>query len=58
MLASLINGFRMLIRLVREALMDLIVPRACTMSSGGIGLSVVRPILNGISKCFSLSVSF
>lgn len=48
MLASLINGFRMLIRLVREALIDLIVSRACAMSSGGIGLSVVRPILNGI----------
>lgn len=52
MLASLINGFRMLIRLVREALMDLIVSRACAMSSGGIGLSVVRPILNSISNAF------
>lgn len=58
MFASLINGFRILTKLVREALMDLIVPRARVTSSGGIGLSVVRPILESISDVSSLSVFF
>lgn len=49
MLASLINGFRMPIRLVRESFKDLIVTRARAMASSGIGLSVVRPILKSIS---------
>lgn len=58
MLASLINGFRMPTKLVREALMDLIASRARVTSSGGIGLSVVRPILKSISDAPSSPVSF
>lgn len=52
MLASLINGLRRLIKLFREALRDRIVARACSKSLRGIGLSVVRPILQ---KMFQLS---
>lgn len=54
MSASLINGIKMLIILVREAFINLIVLRACAMSPGGIGLSVVRPILKGISQALNL----
>lgn len=54
MSASLINGIKMLIRLVREAFINPIVLRACAMSPDGIGLSVVRPILMSISEAFNL----
>lgn len=54
MSASLINGTKMLIRLVREAFINLIVLRACVISPDGIGLSVVRPILKSISQALNL----